>query len=159
MFANFVAEYIQECLKEGINNPSGMRSKAEEEIKSLQKEIDRIKLIKERQQKLRAVIKNLGGGNCRESNNDSVQDFKAPENQLPDSYKSIIYDICDEINVSHPKGVEASKIIHEIAKLNDHKNGYSAIQWLGFNKIITRDPNDRSVIKGPRWGKRPVREN
>lgn len=156
--AKFVSDYIQKCLSEGINSFPKIRNKAQEEIKTLDAQISKIEELKTHQLNLRAVIKNLGGSKIKERE-DPVMDFTIPEEKLDNKFKDLCIKICHEIENSHPRGVAPSKIIHEIASLEEHKNGYSAIKWLGSRKIIDRDPEDRSVIIGPNWEDRPMNEN
>ena len=156
--AKFVAQYVQQCLARGINSPPKMREAAFDEIQVIDKEIDRINDLKDKRHNLMAVIKNLGGGDTSKSE-DPPPDWNTPEKLLEDDFRELCVKICDEVNKNHPRGVEAGKIVQEIASLVNHKHGYSAIQWLGYNKIIDRDPESRLVIMGPNWENRPVDES
>lgn len=151
MSMKFVGEFIQDCINKGIVNTVDIKNEAESEIKEIDKEIKKIDDLKSRQKKLRAVVKNLGG---EPKKSEKVMDFTTPEEHLDANFKDLCIKICDEIEQSYPKGVPASRIIHELASLEDHKIGYSAIKWLGSRQIISRDEN-RLIIMGPDWKKRP----
>lgn len=151
--ANFVAEYIQECIQQGVQNPPEMRSRAEKEINEIEEELRKISALRERQKNLRAVIKNLGGFN--RARPEKVMDFTTPEKDLSPEFRSLCVKICEEVEKSVPQGVPASRVIHEITTVKEHKSGYSAVKWLGTRGIIKRDEN-RLIIPGPQWEDRPI---
>jgi hypothetical protein len=156
--AKFVAEYVQQCLARGINSPPKMREAALEEINGIDKEIARINDLKAKKHNLMAVIKNLGGGDSNKSE-EPPPDWNTPEKLLKEDFRDLCVKICDEVERSHPRGVETSRIVQEVASIVNHKRGYSAVQWLGYNKIIDRDPESRLVIIGPNWKSRPTDED
>jgi len=156
--AQFVAKYVQQCLANGINSPPKMREAAMDEIAVLDKEIEKIQGLKARRQNLIAVIKNLGGGDSSKAE-EPPPDWSTPESMLEEEFRELCVKVCDEVERSHPSGVETSKIVHEITSILNHKHGYSAVQWLGYNKIIDRDPETRLVIIGPNWESRPTNED
>jgi hypothetical protein len=155
--AKFVAEYVQQCLARGINSPAKMREAALDEIDVIDKDIARINDLKMRKHSLMAVIKNLGGGDTNKTE-DPTPDWNTPERLLEEDFRDLCVKICDEVERCHPVGVETGKIVQEITDIMNHKHGYSAVQWLGYNKIIDRDPESRLVIIGSNWKNRPKDE-
>lgn len=150
MSGEFVAEYVQECIKDGIQRPADIRRRAELEISGINDEIQKIESLRVRQGNLRAVIRHMGGGGVKlKKPVTKTMDFTMSWEELEDSFKKICLSICNLIQE------EGRKMPGEImdALSREQRAVYSAIKWLEYNEVIARQDTDegRAVIKGNAW--------
>ena len=149
MSGEFVAEYVQECVDEGIRCPADIRKRAESEISKINDEIQKIETLRVRQGNLRAVIRHLGGGTKPKKSTTKTMDFTMAWDELEDSFKKICFSICALVDES------GSKMPGEIldALSREQRDVYSAIKWLEYNDVLGRKVTDegRAIIKGTAW--------
>jgi len=154
MFGEFVADYVQECIKQGIQFPSDIRKCAEEEINRINDEIQKIELLRGRQGNLRAVIRHMGGNVKPVKVISNTMDFTMVWGELEDSFKRLCVSICNFIQ-GHGEKKLPREIIDAVRIESDPygKAVYSAIKWLEHNNVIERiDTNEgRAIVKGSAW--------
>lgn len=149
MSGEFVAEYVQECIDEGIRCPADIRKRAESEISTINDEIQKIETLRIRQGNLRAVIRHLGGGTKPKKSTTKTMDFTMAWDELEDSFKKICFSICALVEES------GSKMPGEIldALSREQRDVYSAIKWLEYNDVLGRKVTDegRAIVRGIAW--------
>lgn len=147
----FIAQYIQKSVSDGVCKPSDIRTKAFSDIKNIDDKIKKIELLKNKQTKLRAVIKHLGGAGKSKSFNKTI-DFSISEDKLPPFFKDIMYFICESIEKNN--SITNSEVLGCFG-IENNKTVYSVIKWLGAREIISK--NDLDMVKGKNWDTRPKR--
>lgn len=149
MSGEFVAEYVQECLQQGVQCPADIRRRAESEISGINEEIQKIEELRIRQGNLRAVIRHLGGGTKSKKSTTKTMDFTMAWEELEDSFKKICFSICSLIKN------DGSKMPGEIldALSREQRDVYSAIKWLEYNEVLSRRETDegRAIVQGSAW--------
>lgn len=158
----FVAEFIQTCLNQGINKPVEMREKAENEISKIDDKFRELDKLKIRQNNLRAVVRNLGGGTSRKRAEPASWNWSLAEEKLDTNQRKLLAAVCRKVEKANA-GLSTSAIVediyHEFRLPPEERNrAYGAIKWLGARGIIERDES-RLVIVGKNWNARPGNEN
>ena len=149
MSGEFVAEYVQECVKNGIQFPADIRKCAEKEISEINGEVQKIELLRAKQSNLRAVIRHLGGGVKAKKTANKTMDFTMKWEGLEESFKKICISICSIIQ--NDKQKMPGEIMDILSR--EQRAVYSAIKWLEYNEVVARlDTDDgRAVVKGNAW--------
>lgn len=153
MLGEFVSNYIQESVLNGVCKPADIRARAETDILDIDKEIKKIESLKDKQTMLRAVIHHLGGNSKNQSFNQTI-DFSTSEDKLAPFFKEIMYFICDLIEKD---GFVSNKSLIDNFGIENNKTIYSAIKWLGSRNVVERDYNT-NIVKGTKWSERPKNE-
>ncbi|HVI43192.1 MAG TPA: hypothetical protein VM577_21500 [Anaerovoracaceae bacterium] len=162
MSMDFVNEYIASCFQTGRMSPAEIKEAAEKEILSLDEEIKKIEAIKNRQNNLRNVVRQLGGGevNKRAKKAPMVVDPMLTESDLDPLVREICAKICDYIEVQHPKALKPREIMDAVSSLEENKIVLTAIKWLWDHGIIERKEDSlvREISKGKNWTDRPLQK-
>lgn len=147
MSGEFVAEYVQECLQNGVKSPIDIRKCAEEDIELINDEIQKIELLRGKQSNLRAVVRYMGGGAKAKNVSIKNMDFSMSWDELDDSYKILCKAICKFIHSSEKR---SPREIMDAVRVPDDPRGravYSAIKWLEHHDIIDRvEVDDGSAV-------------
>lgn len=149
MSGEFVAEYVQECIQQGVQCPADIRRRAEMEISEINDEIQKIEVLRVQQGNLRAVIRHMGGGTKAKETTSKTMDFTMAWDELEDSFKNICVSICSIINDGDEK--MPGEILDALSR--EQRSVYSAIKWLEHNEVVGRRDTDegRALIKGSAW--------
>ena len=152
MSGKFVAEYVQECLKKGVQRPADIRKCAEEEIAEINIQIQKNESLRERQGSLRAVIRHMGGGTKVKKTSTVTMDFSMAWEDLDESFRELCISICSFLSKSNEEK-SPRDIMDAISDPREHKAIYSAIKWLDHNDVIGRRDTDegRAIIQGSAW--------
>ena len=150
MSGEFVAEYVQECVKEGIQFPADIRKRAEIEISEINTEIKKIESLRIRQGNLRAVIRHMGGGTKVKKTTSKTMDFTMHWEDLDESFKKICVSICLLIQ-NNDDGKMPGEIMDALSR--EQRSVYSAIKWLEHNEVVGRRLTDegRTIVRGSKW--------
>lgn len=149
MFGEFVASYIKKCIEEGVCGPADILARAEREICNIDQEINKIDNLRSRQNKLRAVVKHMGGDVNTNKPTESNIDFSTPWDSLESSYKVWCVAIVEYVNKHNEK--KPREIMEGVASYSEQKVVYSAIKWLHNHGVIARNELDRKIIRGSKW--------
>lgn len=156
MSGEFLSNYISECLGNGIVSTEGICNNAESEILKIDIELKQFDILKEKQAKLRSIVKQLGGIKYKDYDTKSiVSDFSIPESKLDSKFKEFCVKICNFMDAKN-SGIMPREIMDGVASIEDNPYVYSAIKWLAERNIIMREADTRLIIKGKDWENRPI---
>ena len=151
--ADFVDEYIDECMKNGLTKIPDIIKHVVQKRDDLDVEIKKIYSLKEERDNLQKVLKTLGYEEVkrgRKARTPMVSE--AEDTQNSDLFNSLLLDICEVIGeASGP--MTSREIITEVGyDGGDPTPIYSGLQWLIEKKIFERV--ERNFVKGSEWDSR-----
>lgn len=150
MNGEFLSSFLSDCISKGMNSTTDICSYLEKQIEDFDLQISRLEEFKNRQSKLRAVLKQLGGLKHRDDEPEKViRDFSIPAEKLNEKFKGLCDNICEFLN-KNSDGILPSDIMNNISSIEDNHNVYSAIKWLVEHNVVKRDVN-RKIVKGEGW--------
>lgn len=156
---DFVNDYIDNCIRAGKTTPTDICDVAQKEILLLDDEMKKIEEIRARQSNLRAVIRQLGGGeiNKRAKKAPMIVDPLLTETDLDPYLHEMCIKICDFIDKQHPKMLKPREVMDAVSSLEENKIVLTAIKWLWDHGIIDRKEDSlvREISKGKNWNERP----
>lgn len=157
---DFTNDFIASCIQAGKLTPEDICQAAQREISSLEEEIKKIEALRLRQTSLRAVIRQLGGGestNKRTKKAPMVVDPLQSEQDLDPYIRQMCIKICDFIEAKHPQMLKPREIMDAVSSLEENKIVLTAIKWLWDHGVLERkeDSTAREISKGKNWDTRP----
>lgn len=151
---DFVQDYIKQCMDNGINNIAEICKSAKNEIQKIDQSLQELTNLKIRQENLKKVIKQLGGGETatKPKNSPNIVNTRILESELDPVIKEICLNICAKIeeqqNVEplglRPKGVTVAEILSLYPNV-EMKLIYYSVKWLWDNQIIIRSTADKNA--------------
>lgn len=153
----FIELFIEKCIDNDVSSHKGICDEA-------LKRINEIRLIIDKENKLRLELKNLervlrylGYQEAKSKRKKKVINNGGSLFSNDPSYINLIGSICNFIETSDEK-VTPRTIMNNVGDLEDNTNVYMAIKWLCDNGILTRT-DDRLLVPGEKWEDRPTGES
>lgn len=158
--AEFVEQFVDDCLIDGLSKPEDICSKAIAEIAEIDKTLEEYKYIRQKKNNLLQVLKTFNHDNGKTKSRKVRAPVINPDVQNVDenpAYKCLLIEICDIVeNINGP--VTTREVLDKTNyDTKDPTPLYQAMKWL-FNSGILSQNADRTVDKGPNWSNRPVSE-
>lgn len=153
---SFLEEYTDLCIKKGQITPAQIISQAREDLLSLEEEVKKIEILKERQLSLRSIIRSLGGKENNQKKKVSIKSFDS-SSELTGELKQICIKVCDFIEIKDPQPQKPRDIMDNVSSLEENKIVLMAIKYLWDHAILERNEKSlsREISKGKNWGNRP----
>lgn len=144
----FVSDYIQQCVKNGIDNPKDICDAVREEIAEIDAKLHDADGLRIRKLDLHQVLITYGSNSLKRTNLETNLDEES------DEAKQIYAKICDVID--QYGSMTNREIIQKVGSYQEDMKVIRAIKWLGERQIIARDGTlDNKLIRGSNWDARP----
>lgn len=154
----FLAEFIDTCIKNNCASPAAMCQFAQKEIDEIEDKIKVIEGLRARQSNLRQIIKqwSVTDGTKKAKKAPMITDFS--KDDVDPHLQQICVKICDFIELRSPDKLTPYQIRDAVVSLEDHKTGYAAIKSLWDRGIIQRYDQGKIALisKGSKWNERPI---
>lgn len=163
---NDVEQFIQKCLEQGKNSLDDMVGEAQKELDEIEdalREHDRIAAsFRPRKKVLMEILKGFGADpKASRKISPPIPEDSKPED-LTEEMKNLLIQVCEFLEPRFENNeTTLPRDIFEglnISMENDFYV-YSAIQWLGSQKIIQRGNNGKDLVPGSNWQDRPTTTN
>lgn len=147
--SQFVSDYIQECIENGVNSPNDICKKVKEEIADIDRKLHESDGLRVRKINLSQVLVHYGTVLKRQTSNA----IDAEINDNSDDFLELQKKICSLID---EKPMTNREIIQAIGRYQEDAKIIRAIKFLGEKEFLAKDgsPENR-ITKGPCWDKRP----
>lgn len=151
MSNDFVKNYIDSCVKQGIVSPDAMAKLASSQVEDLEKKIQELESLRAEQSNLKLVIKRLG----KELPKKKIELKNIINHQIDlDEYtKDLCHQICNLFLDENP--ITPRQIMDSTVGVVSNSQAYLAIKYLQDNGILKRTPNNLGLIRGQNWSNRP----
>lgn len=150
MSNDYVTNFINDCLKQGISSPEEMVKFASSKIDSLEKDIRNLEVLRAEQSNLKLVIKRLGKETPKKKPElKNVLNSKIELDQYTKELCTKIYDL-----LAWKEQVSPREIMDSTVGLASNSQAYLAIKYLQENGILKRTASGLALMKGQGWDKR-----
>lgn len=156
MSHDFMENYINDCVAEGITSPKQICEKVLIELDVLDKELAHSNDLRIKRKYLVNILKDF--------EHDSMKKFKKINNVLninemiendDPSYKEFLSDIC--LFIDGKTNVSKREIMDQMGGLEQNQLVYMGIKWLCDHGILITN-EDRTLSVGENWESRPKLE-
>lgn len=145
---NTASEYVSECITEGISNLIDIRKRAEDRIKNIDIELEKISQLRIEKMQLKKILIELGESKQTKKFNVPKLDFDDESDNAKELYKNIC-DVLDKFGpLTNRELLEKMEISYE-----DSAQIIRAIKYLGQNEILVRIGDEKKLSPGPKWNR------
>lgn len=145
----FVADYIQECIENGIASPNEICNKVKQEISEIDKKLHESDGLRVKKVNLSNVLLHYGSALKRQTSNA----INAEIDDNSDDFLELQKNICKLIE---QKPMTNREIIQAIGKYQEDAKIIRAIKLLGEKEFLAKDGTpENKITKGPCWDNHP----
>jgi hypothetical protein len=152
MDVNFVDEYVNKCLENGITKISDICDSAIKEIDDIDEQIKNLQTLRVKRDGLVGVLRNFNHESVkiktRRSYQPMVNEDISSLNDDPECV-DLLVNICNKVEAFN-RPISTGILIKEIGYDSNPDGVYAGLKWL-FNHGIVARTEDRTLIKGPNW--------
>jgi len=152
MSNDYVTNFINNCLKQGVASPDEMVKLAISQVQELENKIQQLEVLRAEQSNLKLVIKRLGKEPPK-SNKLEIKNVINPQIELDEYTKELCGKICNLLDKGEQ--VTPREIMDSTVGLASNSQAYLAIKYLQDNGVLKRTANGLALTKGQNWSNRP----
>lgn len=147
--SQFVSDYIQECIENGIASPNDICNKVKIEIAEIDRKLHESDGLRIKKINLSQVLMHYGTFLKRQTSNA----INAEIDDNSDDFIQLQKEICKLIE---QKSMTNREIIQAIGKYQEDAKIIRAIKFLGEKEYLAKDGTpENKITKGPCWNNRP----
>lgn len=155
MVDDFVNNFISDCIDNNIKSPKAICDVVLNEMKEIDLKLRESNKLRIRYKNLKDVLRQYNHESILKTKNESFQSFNEAEDITDYIHYDVLIDVCEFIEASQSI-ITPREIMDAVGDRENSEIVFGCIKTLGDHGIICRD-NDRKILKGPKWDKRPTK--